>query len=146
MIKNPPATQETQVWSLGREDPWRRKRQPTLVFLPGEFHGQRSPTDYSPWGLQRVRQDRATDANASYTWLAGAQVRTDASSTWKSQSIPVWLQGCLHPRPFWKNLQTMNSRGTPLGIWETNRWHLKTPVRSMYNRVPDGSITSGWTC
>ena len=24
--------------------------QPTAVFLPGEFHGQRSPAGYSPWG------------------------------------------------------------------------------------------------
>ena len=29
--------------------PWRRARQPTPVFLPGEFHGQRSLADYSPW-------------------------------------------------------------------------------------------------
>ena len=28
--------------------PWRRKWQPTAVFLPGEFHGQRSLADYSP--------------------------------------------------------------------------------------------------
>ena len=27
---------------------WRRKWQPTLVFLPGEFHGQRSLVGYSP--------------------------------------------------------------------------------------------------
>ena len=30
--------------------PWRRKWQPTPVFLPGKFHGQRSLTGYSPWG------------------------------------------------------------------------------------------------
>ena len=24
--------------------------QPTLIFLPGEFHGQRSLAGYSPWG------------------------------------------------------------------------------------------------
>ena len=29
---------------------WRRKWQPTPVFLPGEFHGQRSLVGYSPWG------------------------------------------------------------------------------------------------
>ena len=29
---------------------WRRKWQPTPVFLPGEFHGQRSLVDYSPQG------------------------------------------------------------------------------------------------
>ena len=34
--------------------PWRRAWQPTPVFLPGEFHGQRSLVDYSPWGSQRV--------------------------------------------------------------------------------------------
>ena len=34
-LKNAPSTQKTQVWSLGREDPLRRKRQPTSVFLPG---------------------------------------------------------------------------------------------------------------
>ena len=30
--------------------PWRRKRQPTPVFLPGESHGQRRLVGYSPWG------------------------------------------------------------------------------------------------
>ena len=28
--------------------PWRRARQPTAVFLPGESHGQRSLAGYSP--------------------------------------------------------------------------------------------------
>ena len=39
-------TQETRIRSLGREDPWRRARQPTPVFLPGESHGQRSLAGY----------------------------------------------------------------------------------------------------
>ena len=30
--------------------PWRRQWQPTPVFLPREFHGQRSLVGYSPWG------------------------------------------------------------------------------------------------
>ena len=42
---------ETQVPSLGREEgtshPWRREWQPTPVFLPGEFHGQRSLASYT---------------------------------------------------------------------------------------------------
>ena len=33
-----------------RKLPWRKKQQPTPVFLPGEFHGQRSLVGYSPWG------------------------------------------------------------------------------------------------
>ena len=38
---------------------WRRKRQPTPVFLPGESHGQRSLVGYSPWG-RWVGHDCAT--------------------------------------------------------------------------------------
>ena len=30
--------------------PWRKKWQPTPVFLPGESHGQRNLVGYSPWG------------------------------------------------------------------------------------------------
>ena len=33
-----------------RKIPWRRKGQPTPVFLPGKSHGQRSLVGYSPWG------------------------------------------------------------------------------------------------
>ena len=60
LVKNPPAMQETWVWSLGWEDSRRRTWQPTPVFLPGE----------SPWieelgkpqsmGLQRVGHDWTT--------------------------------------------------------------------------------------
>ena len=31
---------------------WRGKWQPTPVFLPGKFHGQRSLAGYSPWGCK----------------------------------------------------------------------------------------------
>ena len=44
--------QETQVQSLSWEDPRRRKRQPTPLFLSGKSHGQRSMVVYSPWGLK----------------------------------------------------------------------------------------------
>ena len=50
MVKNLPAMQETLVQCLGREIPQRTEWQPTPVFLPGEFHGQRSLAGYSPWG------------------------------------------------------------------------------------------------
>ena len=46
MVENQPEVQETQVQSWIRKIPWRREWQPTLVFLPGEFHGQRSLADY----------------------------------------------------------------------------------------------------
>ena len=42
MVKNLPAKQETGVQSLGWEDPLEKGMATLLVFLPGEFHGQRS--------------------------------------------------------------------------------------------------------
>ena len=44
------------ILGLGRS-PWRRKWQPTPVFLPGKFHGQRSLVGYSLWGHKRVGYD-----------------------------------------------------------------------------------------
>ena len=35
-----------------RKIPWRRKRQPTPVFLPGKSQGQRSLVGYGPWGCK----------------------------------------------------------------------------------------------
>ena len=35
-----------------RKIPWRRERQPTPVFLPGEFDEQRSLVGYSAWGYK----------------------------------------------------------------------------------------------
>ena len=49
MVKNLPAMQETCVSSLGWEESKEKGLRPTPVFLPGEFHGQRSLAG-SPWG------------------------------------------------------------------------------------------------
>ena len=48
MVKNLPVVQETQFDPWIRMMPWRRAWQPTPVFWPGEFHGQRSLVGYSP--------------------------------------------------------------------------------------------------
>ena len=49
--------QETQVQSLGQEDPWRKEWQPTPVFFPGEFYGQKSLVGCSPWGHKELQRD-----------------------------------------------------------------------------------------
>ena len=41
--------------------PWRREWQPTPLFLPGEFHGQRRLVGYSPWGCKRIGHDWVTN-------------------------------------------------------------------------------------
>ena len=48
-----------RVGSWIRTIPWRRAWQHTPGFLPGEFHGQRSLTGYSPWGC---KESNVTDA------------------------------------------------------------------------------------
>ena len=40
--------------------PWRWKWQPTPIYLPGKFHGQRSLVGCSLWGSERVRHNLAT--------------------------------------------------------------------------------------
>ena len=44
---------------LGRF-PWRRKWQPTAVFLPGKSHGQRSLVGYSSCGHKKIEHDLVT--------------------------------------------------------------------------------------
>ena len=41
---------ETRFDPWVRKIPWRRKWQPTAVFLPGKSHGLRFLVGYSPWG------------------------------------------------------------------------------------------------
>ena len=56
VAQNLPTTQETQIQPLGWEDPLEKGMATPVfysaVFLPGEFHGQRSLAGHSPWGLK----------------------------------------------------------------------------------------------
>ena len=46
--------------------PWRRRRPPVQVILPGKSHGWRSLVGYSPWGC-RVRHNLATKHTHTHT-------------------------------------------------------------------------------
>ena len=53
VVNNLPAVLETKKTTFDpwvRMIPWRKKWQPTPVFLPEKSLGQRSLADYSPWG------------------------------------------------------------------------------------------------
>ena len=69
MVKNLPAVWETQVQSLGWEDPLEREWLPTPVFLPGEFHGQRRLGGYSPWG--RKESDMTEQLTRTHKHILG---------------------------------------------------------------------------
>ena len=53
-VKNMPAIQETRVDSWVGKMPWRREWQITLVFFPGESHGQKSLVGNSPMDCKKL--------------------------------------------------------------------------------------------
>ena len=55
VVKNPPVNARDTGSITGSERfPWRRKWQPTPVFLPRKFHGRRNLAGYSPWGHKEL--------------------------------------------------------------------------------------------
>ena len=46
---------------------WRRKWQPTPVFLPGKYHEQRSVVDYSLWSCQELVMVEQLNNNNKFT-------------------------------------------------------------------------------
>ena len=63
MVKNLPANAGDTSCRFNpwfRKIPWSRKWKPTLVFLPGQSHGQRHLEGYSPWGGKRTGQSLVT--------------------------------------------------------------------------------------
>ena len=59
LVKKLPVVQEMGFNPWVRKIPWRRKWQPTPVFLPGKSHGQRSLVGYSP-GVTRFGYELVT--------------------------------------------------------------------------------------
>ena len=115
MVKN--HLQKSRVQSMGCEDPWRRKWQPTPVFLPGKFLGQRSPVGYSPW------------VSKSWVWLgdwAWAQQRECYSAirgtdNWRTQ----------RHRSSWKlcaGNKKAHSKKSPLFYL----WKIQTKITSLW--------------
>ena len=60
IVKNLPAMWETQVQSLGQEDPLEKgmAAHSSILFLPGEFHEERSLEGYRPWVARSPMTER----------------------------------------------------------------------------------------
>ena len=68
-VKHLPAMWERPGFNSWVEKlPWRRKEQPTSVFLPGESHRQRGLVGYSSWDLKRLT------GLSSVQWLSCVQL------------------------------------------------------------------------
>ena len=84
--------------------PWRREWQPTPVFLPGEFHGQRSLEDYSPWGQKEPDMTEQLPLHSLGTVMAPVGVSFSllmcySEPYWGSQSTGNQL--IRHLGPIW---------------------------------------------
>ena len=117
---------------------WRRKWQPTPVFLPGQFHGQRNLVGYSPWDR---KESDTTEWLSTHAHMCSSKVITILEQKQPSQSCgPVG--GCvpdsLHIRshgPFHQgDLATW-------GVWGVGRTPRDTEVGPGLPRVPLASIT-----
>ena len=70
MVKNPDANagdirDTSSIPGLGRF-PWRRKWQPTPLFLPGKSYGQRNMVGYSPNGRKESDMTEVTEHIHTY--------------------------------------------------------------------------------
>ena len=83
--------QETWVWSWVRNISWRRKWQPTPVFLPGKSRGWRSLVGYGPWGhkesdrTERLHFSRGCKQTVN-RWIQFISVRLKEKKCWANDS------------------------------------------------------------
>ena len=107
---------------------WRRKWQPTPVFLPGESHGQRNLVGYSPWSDKESDMNEHAHTKFTIKWLTlpphptqtardltiskkkkkeniqmtnSSRYATSLSGKWKSKHLshpPEWLKPSHHDK------------------------------------------------
>ena len=87
---------ETWVRSLGWEDPWRRAREPTPAFLPGESRCTEEPGGLQSMGLPRVRRAWQTQHSTQHgravkSWGTGGYCRKRSENHWWSSPDTVGL-------------------------------------------------------
>ena len=76
------------------KSPWRRKWQPTPIFLPGKSHGQRNLAGCSPWGFKGVGHDLATKQQQLYRVQQYSIFISSPGYTEASLKASVYSQPC----------------------------------------------------
>ena len=79
-----------------RKIPWRRKWQPTPVFLPGKSRGQRSPAGYSPWGHKQSDTTEATKQQQREQDPAPTVSTADVGSEWSASTSHMDVMHVVH--------------------------------------------------
>ena len=119
-----------------RKIPWRRKWQPTPVFLPGESHGRRSLVGYSPRG----RKESDTTERLHLTSHCSEDVQGHGpESPTTSASFPYQMHRCpkcLAPNRCSEYTFYVNpSSRMALAFWKVNQFTLHTIVQSPLPRA-----------
>ena len=137
-VKNLPAMQETQVWSLVRKIPWRREWQPPPVFLPGKAM-VRAAWWATVHGMARVGHDLATNTSLLW-WVIRCRLwqhvgeRISSPESYKCKGPKA--RRCLS---FWQNRnQATHSWDNPRRHWQDLTWILKFLLNIPPGRLPKG--------
>ena len=116
--------QEMWVQSWVLKIRWRRKWQPTPVFLPGEIHGEKEASG-SPWGCKRVRRDLATKQQPRYAIVYGYHIFFIYSS------VSGYL-GCL------QGLAVVNNAAVNVGV------HISCWIKVFSRYMPRSEMTGSY--
>ena len=113
---------------------WRRKWQPIPVFLPREFHGQRSLAGYSPWG--RKESDTTERLHFHFSWLLQSyegsveqlEQRPSGLQSLKYliPSVPLRAHSCFRGKIFFKKICSLTQ------VCESVSHPSSSPVISSY--------------
>ena len=115
--------------------PWIRKWQPTPVFLPGKFHGQRNLMGYSPGGHKRVRHSWAiehTHTHCDYLlklhcYSAAAAIAAKSLQLCPTLCDPIDGSPPVSPDPGILQARTLAC----VAISFSNAWKWKVEVKSL---------------
>ena len=119
--RNLPAKQETRVQSLGWKNPPGVGHGGSPVFLPGEFHGQRSLVGYSPQGWKEVDTTEQL-SNSSSSSLAHF---TEHSVLWVHPSCCKWHSMSIDRQVATEKVKCTH-RGTLLGLQKEGKQSLSS--------------------
>ena len=135
--------------------PWRRKWQPTQVFLSGKAHGQRNLVGYGLWGHKRVGHDLVTKQQQLYLSFFNCKEKSEwmyelyallivAAAAAKSlQSCPTLcdpIDGSPSGSPVPGILQARTLEWVAISF--SNAWKRKVKVKSL-SRVQ--LLATSWT-
>ena len=117
-VENPPAVQEPQQKSWF--DPWvgkilwKRKRQPTPVFLPGKSFAQRSLTGCSPWGRRKIRHNLVTHTHTHPTSPSCQDSRhLQSTRVYSLEVLPPALEQCFSALNLCRNSRSVLLKWKP---------------------------------